>query len=88
MPRCPNCGHDDRVDRVPVGRILKRKRNDLGLSQDEVLDRAESSREQSWLARLENVRKTVPEWGEFSRLCKALGLDPRATVRQSATIPP
>lgn len=88
MPRCPNCGHDDRVDQVPVGRILRSKRNALGISQDEVLDRAGSSREQSWLARLENVQKSIPEWDEFSRLCGALDLDPKAVVRQSTTIPP
>ena len=79
MTPCEACGH---VPGQPLrsGLLLKRARERLGWTQDQLLSAAGSEREVSWLSRLERTRPTIPKWEEWVALCEALGLDPAATA--------
>jgi hypothetical protein len=65
--------------------ILRNARRDsptVGkLRAEEFLEIAGSTRSLSWFHDLENGRKTVPAWPEWSALCQAAGIDPAKTAK-------
>lgn len=73
---CSSCGHVE-GDPLRPGHVLRAARIEAGLTQEQLLDKADICRDQGWLSKVESDRKGVPPViAEWVALCAALGLDP------------
>jgi transcriptional regulator with XRE-family HTH domain len=69
-----------------LGTFIRRRREQLGLSQKQLAIRAGQGTKQEHISRLESGRVTLPRWERVRALADALGVTPGTLLLQAGVI--